>query len=104
MKHLWRKLDSEVEFITIMSFDSLAALLEFAGRECDLAVVQPKAHQPLARYGQQSKLYRLRVEKSQSTAARYRIALLVPGGWMSWPPNNSLEPTWPARMLSSARY
>ena len=39
IKLLRRKLESEVEFITIMTFDSLAAVREFAGEDYDLAVV-----------------------------------------------------------------
>ncbi len=54
IKLLHSKLESEVEFITIMSFDKLAAVHEFAGKDCDLAAVPPKARQLLARFDQRS--------------------------------------------------
>jgi hypothetical protein len=67
IKLLRRNLESEVEFITIMSFASLAAVREFAGEDYDLAVVPPKARQLLARFDPRSQHYELRVESSQST-------------------------------------
>jgi len=70
IKLLRRKLESEVEFITIMSFDSLAAVREFAGKDYELAVVPPKARQLLARFDQRSQHYELRAKKSQSAAIR----------------------------------
>jgi hypothetical protein len=53
-----------------MSFDSLAAVREFAGEGYDVAVVPPKARQLLARFDQRSQHYELRVENSQSATAR----------------------------------
>ena len=69
VKLLRCKLESEVEFITIMSFESLSAVREFAGEDYELAVVPPKARQLLARFDQQSQHYELRVENSQSAMA-----------------------------------
>ena len=69
IKLLRRKLESEVEFITIMSFDSLAAVREFAGEDYELAVVPPKARQLLARFDERSQHYELRVENSQPATA-----------------------------------
>jgi hypothetical protein len=70
IKLLRRKQGSEVEFITIMFFDSLAAVRDFAGQESDLAVVPPKARQLLARFDQRSQHYELRVENSRSPTSR----------------------------------
>lgn len=64
IKLLRRTLDSEVEFLTIMSFDSLAAVRQFAGEVYDLAVVPPKARRLLSRFDQRSQHYEQRVEKS----------------------------------------
>lgn len=70
IKLLRRKLESEVEFITVMPFDSLAAVRGFAGEDCEFAVVPPKARQLLARLDQRSQPYELRVESFQSATAR----------------------------------
>jgi len=64
IKLLRRQLESEVEFITIMSFDDLDAVREFAGEDYDLAVVPPKARQLLARFDERSQHYELRAESS----------------------------------------
>jgi hypothetical protein len=70
IKLLRRKQEAEVEFITIMSFASLAAVREFAGEDYDLAVVPPKARQFLARFDQRSQHYELLVENSLSATDR----------------------------------
>lgn len=64
IKLLRRQLESEVEFITIMSFDDLDAVREFAGQDYALAVVPPKARQLLARFDERSQHYELRAESS----------------------------------------
>ena len=55
---------AEVEFVTIMRFDSLAAVREFAGDDYEVAVVPPKARAVLTRFDGRSQHYELRVERS----------------------------------------
>ncbi|MDF2774717.1 MAG: antibiotic biosynthesis monooxygenase [Geminicoccaceae bacterium] len=50
----------EVEFVTIMWFDSLADVRSFAGDEYDLAVVPPAARVLLSRYDKRSAHYEVR--------------------------------------------
>ena len=47
--------DTEVHFITIMWFDSLEQIKQFAGEDFEKAVVHPKAQALLKRYDQYSK-------------------------------------------------
>ncbi len=54
---LRRSLENEVEFITIMWFDSMDAVREFAGEDYEVAVVPPKARQLLARFDPRSAHY-----------------------------------------------
>lgn len=53
---------SEVEFITIMWFDSLEKIVQFAGDDYEKAVVHPKAQQLLTRYDDRSKHFELKHE------------------------------------------
>lgn len=62
IKLLRRHLESEVEFITIMSFDDLDAVREFAGPDYELAVVPSEARELLARFDARSQHYELRAE------------------------------------------
>ena len=62
IKLLRRDGASEVEFITIMSFDSLEAVREFSGADYEVAVVPPKARALLARFDERSQHYELRAE------------------------------------------
>lgn len=55
-----RELGSEVEFVTIMWFDSLDAVREFAGEDYEVAVVPPKARAVLARFDARSQHYEVR--------------------------------------------
>ena len=59
---------AEVEFVTIMRFDSLAAVREFAretaGDDYEVAVVPPKARAVLAHFDERSLHYELRAERS----------------------------------------
>jgi antibiotic biosynthesis monooxygenase (ABM) superfamily enzyme len=59
---LRRDTGDEVEFITIMRFDSLGAVREFAGEEYELAVVPTKARAILSRFDARSQHYEVRVE------------------------------------------
>jgi hypothetical protein len=63
---LRRNVGAEVEFVTIMQFDSLAAVREFAGNDYEVAVVPPKARAVLARFDDRSQHYDLRAERSGS--------------------------------------
>ncbi len=61
--HLLRRdLGDEVEFITIMWFDSLEAVRVFAGEDYEAAVVLPKARALLARFDARSQHYTVEVE------------------------------------------
>ena len=61
--HLLRRdLGDEVEFITIMWFDSLEAVRVFAGEDYEAAVVPPKARTLLARFDARSQHYTVEVE------------------------------------------
>ena len=57
---LRRDAGTEVEFMTIMWFDSLADVRSFAGEEYDRAVVPPAARALLARFDERSAHYEVR--------------------------------------------
>lgn len=57
-----RALENEVEFITIMWFDSLDAVREFAGEDYEAAVVPPKARAVLSRFDERSQHYQIRAD------------------------------------------
>jgi heme-degrading monooxygenase HmoA len=59
---LRRSLETEVEFITIMSFDSIAAVRVFAGEDYEAAVVPPKARALLKRFDERSQHYEIRAD------------------------------------------
>jgi heme-degrading monooxygenase HmoA len=54
---LRRNVGDEVEFVTIMVFDSLDAVREFAGEDYETAVVPEKARAVLAHFDQRSQHY-----------------------------------------------
>lgn len=54
---LRRGLPDEVEFVTIMTFDSLKAVQQFAGDDYEKAVVPPEARALLRRFDQRSAHY-----------------------------------------------
>jgi len=61
--HLLRRdVGDEVEFITIMWFDSLESVRIFAGEDYEVAVVPPKARALLARFDARSQHYAVEVE------------------------------------------
>ncbi len=64
---LRRDVGQEVEFITIMLFDSLAAVREFAGEDYEACVVPPKARAVLSHFDQRSQHYEVRAERSGET-------------------------------------
>lgn len=59
---LRRNLEDEVEFVTVMWFDSLEAVRDFAGEDYEVAVVPPKARALLARFDARSQHYEVKAE------------------------------------------
>jgi heme-degrading monooxygenase HmoA len=58
--HLLRKANGqEVEFVTMLWFDSLAAVQSFAGETCETPVISPKAHSLLSRFAERAEHYEL---------------------------------------------
>lgn len=57
---LRRRLGEEVEFVTIMWFESWEAVKAFAGEEHERAVVPPKARAVLSRFDERSQHYEIR--------------------------------------------
>jgi heme-degrading monooxygenase HmoA len=60
---LRREVGAEVEFITIMTFESLDEVREFAGEDYEVAVVPPKARAVLAHFDARSQHYEIRAER-----------------------------------------
>lgn len=60
---LRRPAGAEVEFITIMTFDTLDAVREFAGEDYEVAVVPEKARQLLAHFDERSQHYQIIAER-----------------------------------------
>lgn len=58
-----RSLGAEVEFVTLMWFDSLDAVRAFAGDDYEVAVVPPKARALLARFDERSQHYEIRIDQ-----------------------------------------
>jgi hypothetical protein len=54
---LRRELKHEVEFVTILWFDSLTAVRDFAGEDYEVAIVPPKAQALLSRFDARSAHY-----------------------------------------------
>jgi len=61
---LRRQVEDEVEFITIMQFDSLESVRAFAGEDHEKAVVPPKARAVLSRFDARSQHYEVRIGAS----------------------------------------
>jgi heme-degrading monooxygenase HmoA len=57
---LKRELVNETEFITIMWFESLESVKEFAGKDYEKCVVPEKAQKVLSRYDKLSQHYEVR--------------------------------------------
>lgn len=56
--HLFRRtVGEEVEFITLLFFDSLDVIRKFAGQDYEVAVVPPEARKLLARFDERSQHY-----------------------------------------------
>ncbi len=58
-----RNVGNEVEFITVMWFDSLDAVRIFAGEDYEVAVVPPKARAVLSHFDARSQHYEVRAER-----------------------------------------
>ena len=61
---LRREAGAETEFITVMFFDSLDAVREFAGEDYEAAVVPDTARAVLSRFDARSQHYEVRAERS----------------------------------------
>lgn len=59
---LRRDLETEVEFVTLMWFDSIEAVRAFAGKDYEVAVVPPKARELLSRFDERSQHYEIRAD------------------------------------------
>ena len=59
---LRRQLDDEVEFITVMWFDTMEAVRAFAGEDYEVSVVPPKARDLLSRFDARSQHYDVKAE------------------------------------------
>ena len=59
---LRRSLEMEVEFVTIMEFESLEAVRAFDGEDYEVAVVPPQARALLSRFDGRSQHYEIRAE------------------------------------------
>ena len=61
---LRRDIGADVEFVTIMRFQSLAAVRSFVGEDYEVAVVPAKARALLARFDQRSQHYEIRADET----------------------------------------
>lgn len=55
-----RPLDNEIEFITIMWFDSWDAVKQFAGEDYEKSYVPPKAREVLQKFDERSQHYEIK--------------------------------------------
>ncbi|MBN1659538.1 MAG: antibiotic biosynthesis monooxygenase [Anaerolineae bacterium] len=63
--HLLRRdVGDEVEFVTMMWFDSIEAVRAFAGEDYEVAVVPPEARALLAHFDARSQHYEVRVDRT----------------------------------------
>jgi heme-degrading monooxygenase HmoA len=60
---LRREAGEKIEFVTIMEFDSLDAVREFAGEDYEAAVVPEKARALLSRFDGRSSHYEIRADE-----------------------------------------
>lgn len=66
MHLLRREVGAEVEFVTIMWFDSLDSVRLFAGEDYEVAVVPPKARAVLKRFDARSQHYQVKEHRTAS--------------------------------------
>ena len=62
---LRREVGEEVEFVTIMVFNSLGAVKEFAGENYEMAVVPKKARAVLSHFDERSQHYEIKEERME---------------------------------------
>ena len=60
---LRREVGDEVEFVTIMLFDSLDGVRKFAGKDYEMAVVPEKARAVLSHFDERSQHYEIKAER-----------------------------------------
>jgi hypothetical protein len=60
-----RDIEKEVEFITVMWFDTIDSVRVFAGADYEAAVVPPKARELLSRFDERSQHYEIRERLKQ---------------------------------------
>ena len=71
--HLLRRdVGNEVEFVTVMWFDSLQAVRAFAGDDYETAVVPPAAQALLSRFDARSQHYQVKVEAKVEVKAEVK--------------------------------
>jgi heme-degrading monooxygenase HmoA len=63
---LRRLAGDEVEFVTIMEFDSMGAVREFAGEDYEAAVVPPRARALLSRFDERSQHYEITIAAGEA--------------------------------------
>jgi heme-degrading monooxygenase HmoA len=63
---LRRPAGDEVEFVTIMRFETLDAVKQFAGEDYEACVVPPQARELLARFDLRSQHYEIRIAATPS--------------------------------------
>ena len=68
---LRRQQGEEVEFVTMMWFETLEAVKIFAGEDYEAAVVPPKARAILAHFDQRSQHYEVRTNREEALTARF---------------------------------
>jgi hypothetical protein len=59
---LRRNIADGVEFITVMWFDTIEAVQDFAGEDYEKAVVPPKARALLTRFDERSQHYKVKAD------------------------------------------
>lgn len=63
---LRREVDPEVEFVTILWFESLDSVRDFMGEDYEVAHVPPEAQALLARYDERSQHYDMRLTPEET--------------------------------------
>ena len=67
---LRRDVGDEVEFVTIMRFESLDAVIEFAGDDYEVAVVPSAARAVLSHFDERAQHYEIRAERGSDPSHR----------------------------------
>jgi hypothetical protein len=100
---LKRDVPEGVEFVTILWFDSLDSVREFAGEEYEVAVVPDEARRLLSRFDARSAHYET-VLALVATEGRGRFDQFSPPGTLSSRRNGSFQgKSWAYRQIRSVR-